>query len=136
MLREIQSRSPKALQIELLAAAIWGLGVLAGAIALPIFSYGGQPDETFYDHTHAFVVVFALVGALLLTICWLNLKRRIRTADRSLSVLTIVTGCVLAAFSVFGWVPGFLTIGIFGILLAGAGRSIDHGGRSDRGDRQ
>jgi hypothetical protein len=125
MLRAIQSRSPRALQCELLAAGVWGLALLAGAIALPIFSYGGQPDETFYEHSRAFVVVVALVGAFLLTVCWLNLRRRIRVGDGSQSVLTIVTGCVLAAFSVLGWIPGILTIGVFGIVLAGAGRSID-----------
>lgn len=124
MLRVIQSRTPKALQSELLAAAIWCLALLVGAIALPIFSYG-QHDETFYDHTHAFVVILALVSSLLLSICWFNLKRRIRTGDRSQSVLTITIGGVLAAFSLFGWIPGVLTIGVFGLLLAGAGRSID-----------
>lgn len=121
---EPHGATPRELRICLAAAACWEVLVLTGALTLPIFHFGPPAGETVFQHSHALVIVLALVGAGCLGLGWWRLEWRIRAEQASPANEVVALGIALAAFSVLGWIPGVLTIGGFGALVALSGRRL------------
>ncbi len=125
--RLLLGRSPWGLRADPLAALVLATVLLIGSLTLPTFHYGSARGETVFHHSHALVVTMAISGAVLLGGAWWDLRRRISSRSTAPGYGPFVLGVLMAAFSVFGWIPGVLTVGVFGTLIALSGRPLHFG---------
>jgi hypothetical protein len=136
--RELDPRSLRRHWLLLLLAALWTLLIVAVVFAYHIAEPSGVLSITTNGHTYVGnppaltlfdrdavgarnIVAAPLIGLL---VGALSLQVRTRRGTSRASVLAIVVGAFLAAFSLFGLLWGVASIGVVAVLVILSARSI------------